>query len=349
MDLAAVAAELYGLPIGEFTSARNDQAKAARSEGNPLLAKQIAKLSKPSMAAWAVNMLARHRPGTLEGVLGLGASLRHAQDERDPDALRRLGQDRQKVLAGAVADVRAAAGECGAAISNAAAVDVEQTLRAAMADPEAGLAAASGQLVRALSSNGIDPVDLSGAVAVPGALAVPGATAVRRATAVRGATAVPGAAAVSSAGAAAPDVAVQETVGQNATPGAPESRGARGSEQPTAYREPDDEARRRAERERAAQARAQADADDAERAAERASADLAEAERRTSETRARRGELAARLRELRAQAADLEEELLGAERQTADAERSRKLAARLADQRRRVAQRARERLDDLPG
>ncbi|MEA5456457.1 hypothetical protein SPF06_17130 [Sinomonas sp. JGH33] len=320
MDLAAVAAELYGLPLAEFTPARNDQAKAARSEGNLLLAKQVAKLPKPSMAAWAVNMLARHRGEVLERVLGLGGSLRKAQDERDPDALRRLGQERQKMLAEAVAEARAVAGEFGAPISNAAATDIEQTLRAAMADPEAGLALASRQLVRALSTNGFDPVDLSGAIAVPGAVAVLGAV-------VPGAV-VPGA----------------------VVPGAGASREVAPEDAEESPRHDEAERARSLERERErARERAQAEADDAERAADRAEADLAEAERIASDARSRRGELAARLRDLRAQAADLEEKLADVERESADAERSRKLAARLADRRRKSAERARDRADDLSG
>lgn len=61
MDLAAAASELYGLPPGDFTAARNERAKAARAEGNALLAKQVGRLPKPSTAAWAINMLARRR------------------------------------------------------------------------------------------------------------------------------------------------------------------------------------------------------------------------------------------------------------------------------------------------
>src|SRR5690606_15251117 len=57
--------------------------------------------------------------------------------------------------------------EDGQKVSAAAIADVEQTLQAAMADPQAPDAVLSGRLVRALASNGIEPVDTDGAVAEP--------------------------------------------------------------------------------------------------------------------------------------------------------------------------------------
>ncbi|WP_415853519.1 hypothetical protein [Sinomonas sp. G460-2] len=170
MDLAAVATELYALPPSEFTSARNEKAKAARSAGESLVAKQIGRLPKPSAAAWAANLLARHRPEDLARVLDLGAELRIAQELLDSEAIRRLGPERQRLVTAVVREGRALARDFGGSVSEAAATDLEQTLRAGMADPEAAAAVRSGQLVRALASNGIDPVDLTDAVAVPGSL-----------------------------------------------------------------------------------------------------------------------------------------------------------------------------------
>lgn len=169
MELAAIAVELYTLVPSAFTAARTARAKEARSAGDPELAKQIAQLPKPSTAAWAVNMLVRHGTREFARVLELGASLGKAQDEQDHDRLRTLGQQRPRVLAAAVEQARAVAEGLGVKVSGAAALEIEATLRAAMTDPGAAEALRSGQLVRALSTNGLEPVDLSGAVAVPGA------------------------------------------------------------------------------------------------------------------------------------------------------------------------------------
>lgn len=173
MDLAAVAAELYALAPSAFTAARNERAKAAKAEGQALLAKQVARLPKPSVAAWSVDALARARPDALARVLALGADLRTAQEALDAAGMRELGQRRTDVLADAVQAAREAARDRGVPVSDAAAAEVEQTLRAAMADPSAAAAARSGLLIRSLVSNGLEPVDLDGAVAVAGAVPEP--------------------------------------------------------------------------------------------------------------------------------------------------------------------------------
>ncbi|MCX2749046.1 hypothetical protein OOZ51_14650 [Arthrobacter sp. MI7-26] len=170
MDLAGIAVELYTLVPSAFTAARTARAKEAKSSGDAELAKQIAQLPKPSTAAWAVNMLVRHGTKEFAGVLELGASLGRAQEQQDHDRLRTLGQQRPRVLAAAVEQARAVAESLGVKVSGAAALEIEATLRAAMTDPAAAEALRSGQLVRSLATNGLEPVDLSGAVAVAGAL-----------------------------------------------------------------------------------------------------------------------------------------------------------------------------------
>ncbi|MEW1821101.1 hypothetical protein AB0323_09955 [Arthrobacter sp. NPDC080031] len=170
MDLAAIAAELYTLVPSAFTAARTARATEAKSAGEAELAKQLAQLPKPSTAAWAVNMLVRHGTKEFAGVLELGASLGVAQEQQDHDRLRTLGQQRPRVLGAAVEQARAVAEGLGVKISGAAAMEIEATLRAAMTDPGAAAALRSGQLVRSLSTNGLEPVDLSGAVAVAGAI-----------------------------------------------------------------------------------------------------------------------------------------------------------------------------------
>lgn len=166
MDLASVADELYGLPPAEFTAARNDRAKAAGA-ADKALADQIRRLPKPSAAAWAVNMLVRRRPGDITGILDLGVALRDAQETLDRDEMKALGQQRQALLAAVARLARDLAAELGSPISESAAGEVEQTLRAAMTDPGAALAVRSGRLVRALASTGLEPPDLADAVAGP--------------------------------------------------------------------------------------------------------------------------------------------------------------------------------------
>lgn len=172
-ELEGIAGPLYALPYGEFVAARTAAAKdvsvsGLTAAGQRALAAEVRALPKPSVAAWAVNMLAVHTPGTLQEVAGLGTSMQAAQAALDAAALRILAQQRRELLAAAVKTAHALAAQQGRAISAAVATEVEQTLRAATADPGAAAAVQSGCLLRALSADGVDVVDLAGAVAVPG-------------------------------------------------------------------------------------------------------------------------------------------------------------------------------------
>ena len=51
--------QLYQLPLGDFTAARDELAKRLRSEGRGDLAEEVKKHRKPAVAVWLVNRLAR--------------------------------------------------------------------------------------------------------------------------------------------------------------------------------------------------------------------------------------------------------------------------------------------------
>ena len=169
--LAAIALELYALPFDEFIAARTAAAKAATGSGRELPA-AVKALPKPSVAAWAVNMLAAHEPAVLAPLADLGQRMRAAQSSLDAGALRELTRERRTLLSNAVDTARSVAERKGRAISASIATDVERTLGALIADEGAAAAVQSGLLVQTLSADGVDTVDLDGAVAVPGAVPV---------------------------------------------------------------------------------------------------------------------------------------------------------------------------------
>jgi hypothetical protein len=176
-DLAEVASQLYGLAPDRFTAARNEQASAAGRDGDKELGARIRRLPKPPVAAWVVNLLVRRSADELEQVLELGTLLRRASDELDRSDLQELSRQRQKLVA-AVARRGAELSEgLGQPVSSSASREVEQTLHAAMADEDAANAVRTGCLVRSLNATGLEPVELSGAVAVDGV--VPAQTASR--------------------------------------------------------------------------------------------------------------------------------------------------------------------------
>lgn len=169
--LEEIALELYALPLDHFVAARTAAAKTAAGSGKELPA-AVKALPKPSVAAWTVNLLAIHQPEVLEQLAGLGEKMRDAQTSLDAAAMRELARERRTLLSAAVGAAKSEAQHRGRSISATIASDVEETLRALTADEGAAAAVQSGLLVQTLSADGMDSVDLDGAVAVPGAVTV---------------------------------------------------------------------------------------------------------------------------------------------------------------------------------
>jgi hypothetical protein len=166
MGIEDVADELYGLAPEDFTAARNARAKAARTDGDRELTAAITSLRKPTAGAWLLNQLVRQHRGEVESVLELGIRLRAAQGTLGAADLRALDEQRRQ-LTRAVAQQAVANGvTAGRRVSPQVAADVEESLRSAMVDPDAGAALASGLLTDTFSSNGLEPVDLSRVVAL---------------------------------------------------------------------------------------------------------------------------------------------------------------------------------------
>ena len=156
----ALADELYGLPPGEFTRARNDAAKQA----DTLERDRIMALKKPSAAAWVVNLLVRHRPDQVEQILELGEQLREAQGDLDRDAVAELSRQRRQLVGALAKSGAALADVAGQKVSNSVVDEVAQTLQAGMSDVDAAAAVRTGRLVRSLEAIGLT-VELDGAIA----------------------------------------------------------------------------------------------------------------------------------------------------------------------------------------
>lgn len=167
--LTDVAADLYGRPLPEFTSARTAAARRARGDGDRDLARAVTALSKPTAGAGGVNLLVRERPDVVADLLALGARLRDAQARGAGDDVRALAREQHRLLADAVGQAADLIQAGGAKAGATTLQQVEATLRAAMADPDAARAVVTGVLTRDLVSTGLEPVDVTGAVAVPDA------------------------------------------------------------------------------------------------------------------------------------------------------------------------------------
>jgi hypothetical protein len=144
--------ELYELPPGDFTRARDERAKALRKEGHRDEADAVKALRKPTLAAWALNQLARRRPKEVEGLLAAGEKLRAAQEELLAGGDRRAFQsaaakERDQVAALSTEATNLAA-EAGERASPALEEKVAATLHAAALDEETGEQLRAGRLVR---------------------------------------------------------------------------------------------------------------------------------------------------------------------------------------------------------
>ena len=165
--LDAAAADLLVLPPGQFTAARNARAE----EVGGAVGRRIAKLRKPTLAAWAVNLLARD--GQLGEAVELSQALREAQDDADAEEMTRLGRQRRQLVAALARRAADLAAEAGAALSPAMRDAVEKTVNAAIIDPHAAAMILTGRLVASVDL--ADDTDPSAAVAgsVPDGVAVP--------------------------------------------------------------------------------------------------------------------------------------------------------------------------------
>jgi hypothetical protein len=152
--LVAAADELYALAPEEFTNARNARAKAAQADGDRELAAAIRGLAKPSAAAWLANQLVRRDRAALDPLLELGASLRDATARLDGAQMRALSRQQAKLVAGLVRRAGELGTPSGKPVSPGVAQDLDDTLRAAIADADAADQLMAGRLANSLQHNG---------------------------------------------------------------------------------------------------------------------------------------------------------------------------------------------------
>lgn len=157
-DLADVVAELYALPPEDFVAARTECVKRAREGKDRALATAASKLPKPTTAAWLLNLLARERPAQVGELVALGDAMREAQQNLSGAQLRQLGRKRHEVLAAFTSMALAPAERSGRPVTADLSAQVQETLAAAIADPDAGQALLSGRLTRGLSYVGLGDV-----------------------------------------------------------------------------------------------------------------------------------------------------------------------------------------------
>jgi hypothetical protein len=133
--------ELYALPPDEFTGARDQKAKELRAEGDREAANAVKALRKPTVAAAALNVLARSSAKEVERLLDAGEKLKAAQEELlsggDREAFQRAAANERELVSELTSEAPAGLEE-----------KVAATLHAAALDPELGEELRAGRLVR---------------------------------------------------------------------------------------------------------------------------------------------------------------------------------------------------------
>jgi hypothetical protein len=143
------AGDLYDLPLDEFIAARDKLAAELKKAGDDDAARATKKLKKPSVAAWAVNQLARRHPDEMGQLL----ALRDRMDGASGAELRSIGEDRRHLLAQLVKHADAILRDGGHGASAGTLEKVTQTLQAGSSDEEIELLR-SGRLARELTPSG---------------------------------------------------------------------------------------------------------------------------------------------------------------------------------------------------
>lgn len=154
-DVDEIAAELYAVDPTRFVAARNEAVHRARAAGDGGLAAVLERLRRPTVSAWAVNLLVRSTQAELTELAKLGEELRAAQRHLQAPQLRQLNQRRREVVGTLSRRARQLAADAGHPLGGAAVAEVEQTLAAAVADPESAQTVCSGRLTRPLQYVGL--------------------------------------------------------------------------------------------------------------------------------------------------------------------------------------------------
>ncbi|MET8676362.1 hypothetical protein ABZW18_01840 [Streptomyces sp. NPDC004647] len=142
-----IADELYALPPEDFVAARDRAAKSA-PRGD---AAKIRALRRPTLAAWAVNLLVRSDRDRITALLALGDQLRRAHRELDGRQLRDLAHQQRRLVAALSQQAKQLTIEAGRPAAESALREVEATVQAALADPDAADELATGRMAKTLT------------------------------------------------------------------------------------------------------------------------------------------------------------------------------------------------------
>ena len=163
---------LFGLPLSDFTRARNDLVKRLKAEQATEEAETVAALQKPTVPAWTINQLSRRDRGGVRALLEAGEELRAAQQRliRGEDAggaLREAATRERRAVERLTERARAVLDDAGRSATAAVLDRIGTTLRAAAVTDEGRALLELGRLTAEREPPGFDAFGPAEAKAPP--------------------------------------------------------------------------------------------------------------------------------------------------------------------------------------
>ena len=156
MTLDEALDDLYGVDPDAFVAERKRLARELKDAGDEAAADAVAKTRKPTVAAWALNQLARKQRRDVDLLLDAGHRLRQAQEGVVGGADRAAFEQAQKTRTrGAAAPDAAGVGAARRRVV-AGASQISSTLRTAAVSEEGRELLARGRFTAPLESEGFD-------------------------------------------------------------------------------------------------------------------------------------------------------------------------------------------------
>jgi hypothetical protein len=145
--------ELYAGDPDQFVARRQALVKQLKAAGDRERAAEVAGLRRPTVAAWAVNQLARRHPDQVAHLLELGQELEEAHEGllggARPDSAVAAGRRRREAISALTDAAVALLAESGRS-PDAHRDAIADTLDAASLDPRSGAVVRAGRLTREL-------------------------------------------------------------------------------------------------------------------------------------------------------------------------------------------------------
>ena len=153
---------LYGLPLDEFTSERDELAARLKREGDAEAAAEVKRLRKPTVPAWALNQVRHNNKKQVDELIDAGARLREAQERLlgggGREALDRASEEERRLVAELARQAERELVAAGRSVSSTVQERLRDTLHAAATDTEAREALSAGRLLREHTASGLGPL-----------------------------------------------------------------------------------------------------------------------------------------------------------------------------------------------